>query len=427
MMTTTLEDLPTQSQTRQTKVCLDEEVPYGFEEILFSRTDENGLILAGNSVFQHVSAYTWDELLRRPHNLVRHPDMPKGVFWVMWDRIKRGEPVGAYVKNRSKDGRYYWVFAVVTPVEDGFLSVRIKPSSRLFDIVKQEYASLRSLERQQKLKAEDSASLLLSRLQELDFNDYDAFASAALSHELSERDTRINRGDDGIIAEFNSMKDKSNILFERIKSTLKGYKESKYIPINLRAQAARLGKLGEPIGIISNNYASISADAKDSMDVIMDFGHQVARTINEGLFLVGIARIQKEVSEAFSRETPHEGALRDQEMRSLEQQKDIYSLKAFDGLRSISSRFADFREACVGMRRLTLGLEMTSMMGKIESARLKKVDDGLNSLIDGLGEYQERILSDLNEINDINHDIQKIIDRLMAEDKNMANSSKVLC
>lgn len=95
---------------------VDVEVPFTFEELFFSRTNWRGVILAGNSVFQRVSLYSWDELIQKPHNVIRHPDMPKGVFWLLWDTIKKGEPVGAYVKNRAKDGRYYWVFAIVTPI-----------------------------------------------------------------------------------------------------------------------------------------------------------------------------------------------------------------------------------------------------------------------------------------------------------------------
>ena len=121
---------------------VDEEVPFIFDELFFSRTDGRGVILAGNSVFQRVSHYSWNELIKKPHNVIRHPDMPKGVFWLLWDTIKRGDPVGAYVKNRAKDGRYYWVFAIITPVEGGYLSVRLKPSSDLFAVVAQEYKSL---------------------------------------------------------------------------------------------------------------------------------------------------------------------------------------------------------------------------------------------------------------------------------------------
>ena len=58
---------------------IDNEVPFTFEELFFSRTDWRGVILAGNSVFQRVSLYDWDELIQKPHNVIRHPDMPKGV------------------------------------------------------------------------------------------------------------------------------------------------------------------------------------------------------------------------------------------------------------------------------------------------------------------------------------------------------------
>jgi aerotaxis receptor len=424
-MMTSPEGLSEDVLTRQKEDVSEDEISFGFDEIFFSRTDEKGIIRAGNSVFQRVSVYEWDELLRRPHNLIRHPDMPKAVFWLLWDAIKKGLPVGAYVKNRAKDGRYYWVFAIITPIENGFLSVRIKPSSQFFDVVKQEYASLRALEKDRKLKAEESAKILLSRLNELNFEDYRAFASAALSQEIAARDIHAGREEDGIIANFNRLTDMSEDLFVRIQEMQRKYVESKYIPLNLRAQAARLGNMGDPIGIIANNYASISANAKDSMDLIMDFGQQVAKIIRDGFFLVGIARIQEEVSESFKRDAPNDGAIREQEIQRLEQQQATYSTRAVDGLKTISSRFSAFQEACAGMRRLTLGLEITCMMGRIESARLREIDEGLNSLIGGLGEYQDKLLSDLKEINCINQNIKSVIDQLLNEDMGVPDPMKM--
>ncbi|HPE46849.1 MAG TPA: PAS domain-containing protein [Hyphomonas sp.] len=93
---------------------------FEFNELFFSRTDESGIIKFGNSVFQRVSVYEWDELLNKPHKIIRNPDTPRAVFRLLWDSIKSGSPIGAYVKNRAKDGRYYWVFAIVTPVEGGY-------------------------------------------------------------------------------------------------------------------------------------------------------------------------------------------------------------------------------------------------------------------------------------------------------------------
>ena len=170
------------SSTRPT---LNEEVPFAFDELFFSRANEAGIIRAGNRVFQRVSEYSWDEMLDKPHKLIRHPDMPRAVFWLLWDTIKRGEPVGTYVKDRAKSGRYYWVFAVVTPVEGGYLSVRLKPSSALFTVIEQEYLALTAREAAESLAPEDSAGLLLARLKELGFSDYPSFMSAALGQEVA--------------------------------------------------------------------------------------------------------------------------------------------------------------------------------------------------------------------------------------------------
>jgi len=82
-----------------------DEISFAIEELFYSRTDQSGIILSGNSVFQRVSIYGWNELSGRPHKIVRHPDMPRAVFFLLWDTIKKGQPVGAYVKNRAKDGR----------------------------------------------------------------------------------------------------------------------------------------------------------------------------------------------------------------------------------------------------------------------------------------------------------------------------------
>jgi PAS domain S-box-containing protein len=81
---------------------------FGIEELFFSTTDVKGHISAGNEVFTRISGYTEDELLGRAHNVIRHPDMPRGVFQLLWDTIQAGRPIAAYVKNRAKDGELYF-------------------------------------------------------------------------------------------------------------------------------------------------------------------------------------------------------------------------------------------------------------------------------------------------------------------------------
>jgi aerotaxis receptor len=100
---------------------------------LVSETDLKGVITFANDDFCKIAGYTVDELLGKPHNIVRHPDMPKVAFKSLWDTVKKGEIWTGYVKNKTKDGGYYWVFATVYPFETcdgtrGYLSCRRKPS-----------------------------------------------------------------------------------------------------------------------------------------------------------------------------------------------------------------------------------------------------------------------------------------------------------
>ena len=82
-------------------------------DIVVSKGDEKGDITYANPIFFKLAGYTQAELLEKPHSLIRHPDMPKIVFKYLWDTIKSGKDVKAFVKNLSKDGGFYWVFAHV--------------------------------------------------------------------------------------------------------------------------------------------------------------------------------------------------------------------------------------------------------------------------------------------------------------------------
>ncbi|WP_341305323.1 PAS domain-containing methyl-accepting chemotaxis protein [Pseudomonas sp. TMP25] len=104
------------------------------QQRLISTTDLKGQISYCNDAFVEISGFTRDELIRAPHNLVRHPDVPAAVFQHMWDTLKKGRPWMGIIKNRCKNGDHYWVNAYVTPVTEnnqliGYESVRVKPTS----------------------------------------------------------------------------------------------------------------------------------------------------------------------------------------------------------------------------------------------------------------------------------------------------------
>ena len=124
----------------------DQEARFLLDELFFSTTDAKGVITFGNDLFVRVSGYSPAGLLGKPHNLIRHPDMPRAVFRLFWEYLQAGRSVVAYVKNLAADGSYYWVCAMVAPIADGYLSIRLKPSAPFFAAIRTLYGELLSIE-----------------------------------------------------------------------------------------------------------------------------------------------------------------------------------------------------------------------------------------------------------------------------------------
>lgn len=138
------------------------------DDFIVSKTDTTGRITYGNQVFFEYSGYTEKELLGTPHNIVRHPDMPRGAFKLLWDTLHAGQECFAYVKNLAKDGSYYWVFANVTPDYNaerqivGYFSVRRKPRPEAVAVIAGIYQSM--LAEEQRAGAADAATASMSWL-----------------------------------------------------------------------------------------------------------------------------------------------------------------------------------------------------------------------------------------------------------------------
>ncbi len=112
---------------------MSKEIVLDDSAFLVSETDERGIIIFANDDFCKIAEYGVDELIGKPHNIVRHKDMPKAAFKDLWDCVKQGKVWTGYVKNATKSGNYYWVFATVFPTTTsegtkGFLSCRRKAS-----------------------------------------------------------------------------------------------------------------------------------------------------------------------------------------------------------------------------------------------------------------------------------------------------------
>ena len=122
-------------------------------DFIVSKTDTKGRITYVNKIFMDMAEYSEEELLGKPHNIVRHPDMPKAVFKLLWEKIQNKEEIFAYVVNKTKNGNEYWVYANVTPSLDerdniiGYYSVRRKANLQALEIIKPLYAKMLQAER----------------------------------------------------------------------------------------------------------------------------------------------------------------------------------------------------------------------------------------------------------------------------------------
>ena len=122
-------------------------------DFLVSKTDPKGIITYCNEPFMKAAGGEEKDLLGKPHNVVRHPQMPRAIFKLFWDKIQNKEEIFAYVKNLRFDGGYYWVFANVTPSFDGreniigYYSIRRKVNPKALEIIQPIYEKMLSIEK----------------------------------------------------------------------------------------------------------------------------------------------------------------------------------------------------------------------------------------------------------------------------------------
>jgi PAS domain S-box-containing protein len=138
---------PNVTPTRQ-EITMDE------NDFIVSKTDLKGRIIYANRIFMRISGYPEKQLINIQHNIIRHPDMPRGVFQLLWNTIKAGDECFAYVKNMAWNGDFYWVFANVTVDRDtsgkpiGYFSVRRKPSRAGIAAITPVYQEMLRIEQQ---------------------------------------------------------------------------------------------------------------------------------------------------------------------------------------------------------------------------------------------------------------------------------------
>ncbi len=128
------------------------EIEVPSEGLIVSHTDLHGIITHANETFSAISGYSKDELIGKPHNILRHPDMPSSLFENLWNTIKDGKMWSGYVKNMAKNNGYYWVYAQISSLYDangvhiGYKSLRQAIPKAKRNELEESYTVLKEIE-----------------------------------------------------------------------------------------------------------------------------------------------------------------------------------------------------------------------------------------------------------------------------------------
>lgn len=187
---------------------MSKEIIINDSEMITSKTNAKGIITYVNDLFCDIAGYKRNELIGKNHNIIRHEDMPKAVFKLLWTNLQEGNPIYAYVKNKAKNGDYYWVKAYVKPIKndgifEGAVSYRKPIDSFAREVISELYATLINYEKTHSV--DESYNFLLQYLQERELTYSEFINRTSTQRRVSNTDTtKIN------INQFNS----DHILFK---------------------------------------------------------------------------------------------------------------------------------------------------------------------------------------------------------------------
>lgn len=381
------------------------EAEFAFSELIYSRTCPRGLIRSGNSVFRRMAGIPWPDLIGAPHRVIRHSDTPKGFFHLFWQMLKAGEPAVGYVKNRKADGGFYWVLAAAMPCEGGYFSVRLRPSSPVFDRMRAEYAALTARERDEGLTPEASARCLLARLADLGFPGYDAFASHALAAEIRSRDLHLGRPADREAEALSSLLSLLDGALSEQARLMEKFSDLVLLPVNMRLVAARLEPQGGPISQIAVNYKTASEEiARRLAEFVSGKGNlcgRMAQAVRRSLILAGTSRLQGELAELYRcerRNRNRDGDERRVEGQVLERVIHDSRVAAQASLKEAGRLASVLNESSMDLRRMILGLDTIRILARVESRKTAESQAALTATIDRIDEVQASVSESLRAL-----------------------------
>jgi aerotaxis receptor len=437
---------------------MNQEAYFSVEELFISITDQNGIIQSGNDVFVRVSGYDREKLINRPHNVIRHPDMPKTVFRMLWREIQAGNIMGAYVKNRAVDGKHYWVFATILPKEGGYFSMRIKPTSKFFELIPQLYS--RILQHEKSNGMDSAEAFLLEQLKGLGFESYSHFLKEALYEELKSRDEKIaesqqsekkhdtsvnmnktlfemaslsersKRGTVDLFTSFNGFKEMHS-QFSGVSTTiLKTCEQLENLSLNMSVMANKLGKEGPSLSMIALAFQKSSRDISGRFSKFGTSVAEIEKAALEMRFSVCVGRLLVEMLSFFINETrgksnSHEAMvefMRDFHVLStgVKTTLEWVNESQMSGLQELK----DFLQLTTNLRNQVMSLDLIRIGGKLEGSRTMRTEEVfipyVNQIVKHIQSIEEPVLKVggvtekmLELYEDVKHNLEEVSSQLL--------------
>lgn len=418
---------------------IQQAAPFEAHELFFSTTDRRGIIRFGNEVFERISGYPRSTLIGAAHNIIRHPDMPKAVFKLFWATLQDGQPIFAYVKNMSATGTYYWVLAFAFPIQDGYLSIRIKPSSSLFTAAEAIYARVLAAEKEGGIQAGEA--LLPRLLTEAGFTDYRSFMVAAAmaeldgldqaqqSNQLSEENSlqvsdavvgptlerihQVTRDGSallrGLFLHLKDLKSSSELLRAKTDTLLASFNSLRFVSLNMAVLAPRFGNQAATLAVTAREFSALSAKIEKHFT---DFGTMVnslAAVVQSGALDMASIKVQMDSLDLFVRES----------LRKVSR-GEMPVAQAFQGLRENCAPFQElsriscqriveefgtldrqlkaFSALTLEIRQFINGLELIRQLAEVESARTDELKREFASSVQEMDRFTQLLRTNAKEI-----------------------------
>lgn len=380
----------------------NQEVPYHFDELFFSTTDERGNIKYGNQVFINISGYASEQIIGAPHNIIRHPDMPKAVFKLFWEFLKSGSPIGAYVKNLAADGSYYWVFAFAYPVDGGYLSIRFKPSSSLFHTVQDLYQEI--IRKEKTSTVEEAQELLLRHLNQLGYKSYEDFMIHASIVELKSREAHLEvktnnyqnhdhsleriseitqvttKVLDSNFSKVDLFQQSSSLFVETINHLQQEFSRLKFLSLNMSILATKTGDEAAALVVISEEFSKLSAQIEAQMINFSDLGNSLMGKIKHLSMNMAELKNQMIMVDFFVKES-----ISSNSFAGMVENKDIFTQlfslsinRIMDEMKKLDLELKDLAVQINEIQKFITALEIIKQTGAIESARKDSVKESFH-------------------------------------------------